>query len=256
MLPIKSKLHSDVNLVANSWDTLYDRQVLTPWEMLPQHDLQKFLESHCLGMEKINTILSIGCGRGRRDLIALSEIPELNRITLAYTGIDISAIAVEQARKLFTTLAVTEPIKDTCEFAEADGNPNLPRLFVRYQISRADVIEYLRNGNRYDAIIDWMCLHDLDVELRQTYADLVKASCDRYYILKTFSKEGSSLNDLGYVSEGIKKAQLSKNEICELFGPEFEIAAFQQDAEELDPVPAPPDRIIAAKRAYLMRRIV
>jgi hypothetical protein len=224
--------------------------------MLPPHDLQKFLLNHCVGIEQLGTILSIGCGRGRRDVIALSGIPELNRTSLTYTGIDISAIAVEQANDLFAASAAGEAMSGTRKLIKNGDSMRLPQLQVRYQLVHADVIEYLENGDKYDAIIDWMCLHDLEVGLRRTYADLIKNSCAQYYILKTFSKEGSSIEDLGFVGEGIKKAQLSEGEIREMFGPEFEIAAFQQDEEELNPDPPPPDRIIAAKRAYFMRRII
>jgi hypothetical protein len=251
-----SKFCLGTDLIENSWDALYECQALTPWEMLPPYDLQEFLQRHCVGIEQVGTILSIGCGRGRRDVIALSGIPELNRKSLAYTGIDISAIAVKQANELFAALSAGDAMAGTSKFLKNANSTRLPQLLVRYQLVHTDVIKYLEIGKKYDAIIDWMCLHDLDVRLRRTYADLIKNSGAKYYILKTFSKEGSSIKDLGYVGEGIKKAQLSESEVCEMFGPEFEIVAFQQDKEELNPVPPPPDQIIAAKRAYLMRRIV
>jgi hypothetical protein len=223
--------------------------------MLPPDDLKLFLAASNIPLQNIRNILSIGCGRAIRDLIALTELPELNRPSLSYTGIEISKLAVDAANAWAELLRQRDDLSSDskCPVEGAQIGP-LPPIQSHCQFINEDILGYLQLNHRYDLVIDWMCLHNIDKNIVDRYITLMKAACTKFLVVKVFSLEGSTVQDLGFMGGEVKKNQFSEQDVIRIFSPEFQLEGVEQYPEDLEPDPMPEDKIVAAKRAYLFRR--
>jgi len=234
-------LSADVIL---QWDDYYRDPAPTPWEMIDFQDLPSFLWSSELPLHRLTSMVSVGCGRGRRDLEMLRSIDDFNKPGFSYLGVDVSGVGLAQAKQLFENAAC----RDGPQVAQE------PTLQCRWEFINADVIAF-DPGRTFDVVLDWMCLHDIERERMHDYAAKVMAMADDLLILKTFSEEGSSVERLNGLGPLIRKEKLSEDDVRTLFGEQFEILFIQQFEEDLDPNPRPSDGIVAAKRAYVLRRV-
>ena len=237
-------LRARVADVAMQWDDYYRDPAPTPWEMIDFQDLPSFLRSSELPLDQLTSMVSVGCGRGRRDLEMLCSIDDFNQPSFSYLGIDISCVGFAQAKQLFEHAAG----RDGQQAAQE------PPLRCRWEFINADIFAF-DPGSTFDVVLDWMCLHDIARERIHDYAAKVMAMANDLLILKTFSEEGSSVGRLNGLSPFIQKEKLSEDDVRALFGEQFEILFIQQFEEDLDPNPRPPDGIVAAKRAYVLRRV-
>lgn len=226
------------------WDDYYRNPAQTPWEMINFSDLPSFLLECELPLESLTSIASCGCGRGHRDLEMLRDVEVFNVPAFSYLGIDISPIAMAQANQLFvgashaTEASVAQQRKLNCDWS----------------FQHADMFDF-QADRTFDLVLDWMCLHDIERDRLKEYATRIASMTHDYLVIKAFSQEGSSIEHLGLLGRDIYKEKISEDDILDLFGDHFEIQFIRQYEEELDPVPRPPDGIVAAKRAYMLRRV-
>jgi SAM-dependent methyltransferase len=237
-------LRARVADVALQWDDYYRDPAPTPWEMIDFQDLPSFLRSSELPLDRLKSMVSVGCGRGRRDLEMLRSIDDFNKPSFSYLGVDISGVGFAQAKQLFESAACRDGPQAAKE----------PPLRCRWEFINADIFTF-DPGRTFDVVLDWMCLHDIGRERIHDYAAKVMAMADDLLILKTFSQEGSTIERLNGLSPIIQKEKLSEDDVRALFGEQFEILFIQQFEEDLDPNPRPSDGVVAAKRAYVLRRV-
>lgn len=238
------------------FDAEYSRPGLTDWEMLPLRNLGEVLSRLGPELASLRTAVEIGCGRGLRSLATLSTVEAFARADFSYWGIDLSALAIRTARMLAEQLALGHTVPEPFEgvLGRAALGWNRP-LQAGAGFLCADLFEWLPVQPRgaFDLVIDWMCYHEIEPQDRAAYAASVARSCRRYFVINMFSREGSSASDLGLVA-GLQKFQHSEADVRAVFGPHFEIIDWVQFPEDLDPHPRPTDGMVAAKRAYIMRR--
>ena len=220
----------------------------TPWEMIDLNDLASFLQNAGIEYDNTSSILSIGCGRGRRDLVMLQRVAGLNRPDVSYLGIDLSGSAIRAACRLVDEMTLFGFDK------EVEGHTRRPRLKCACSFLRQNFLD-ISPRYRYDMVIDWMCMHDIEGKHIYEWTARIKSLCKSLLAIKVFSPEGSSISELGTLGRGIRKNQISEQRILDLFRPDFEIIHSEQYPEDLDPHPRPADGIVAAKRAYLLRRL-
>ncbi len=225
------------------WDDYYRSAAQTPWEMIDFSDLPSFLKACELPLDRLASMASVGCGRGHRDLAMLREVAAFNRTAFSYLGVDISSVAIAQARQLFGGASHATDARVAQQ----------PKLDCAWAFQHADLFEF-QPSRRFDLVLDWMCLHDIERDRLPDYAARLAALSREYLVIKAFSQEGSSVARLGLLGRDIQKEKIAEDDVLRLFGDQFEILFIQQYEEDLDPVPRPPDGIVAAKRAYVLRR--
>ena len=241
---------------AAEWDRFYAPGQLTDWELLPATDLCETLATLLAIDKSLQSAIEVGCGRGLRTLTSLLCLDELNNPAFQLTGLDHSPQAIHMAQAFTQRLQAGEQLHQPfCDFISAAVKPGPISLRARVEFVRADLFSWLSALNHpADLVLDWMCLHEIHPDERQAYAKLVGKACRKYFVLNTFSSTGSTVADLGYVGSRIRKYQLSRAELDDLFGPEFETIYCRLVPEDLAPLQKPSDGIVAAKCIYIMKR--
>lgn len=230
--------------LTEQWNDYYRTPVSTPWEMIDFRDLPSFLRASKLPLKQATSLISIGCGRGHRDLEMLREIDEFNSAEFFYSGVDISSVAIAQAKNLFGAASNAAKMLSDKQAA----------LKCQWEFIHADLFEFDADRT-YEIVLDWMCMHDIEREHLPEYARKVAALARDVLVLKVFSEEGSSVENLGLLGRDIQKLKISSADVLDLYGDQFEIAFVQEYEENLNPEPRPQDGIEAAKRAYVLRRL-
>jgi SAM-dependent methyltransferase len=238
-----------------SWDNEYARATLTDWEQIPVADLSDVLLHIGPPLGEVTSAAEIGCGRGLRSLAMLNRIEELDRSDFRVWGVDQSGVAIDAARSLRSKLIAGRSLE--CPYEKTIERWIGPQASVRssrVEFVHADLFGWLPEQKRtFDLVIDWMCFHEVDEQRWAEYSQAVARVCSRHFVVNLFSKEGSSLQDLGEVA-GMRKYQFSEADVREIFGRWFDIEHFVEFPEALHPEPPPSDGIVAAKRAYVMVR--
>jgi hypothetical protein len=236
------------------WDAMYRGAPLTDWELIPPSDMRDVVDG-VLPLETMRSAIEIGCGRGMRALALMLSSPKLNRPDFAYTGLDQCPAAIAVAQQLASAAAEERPLPEPYRRLLT---PSVPvaglRLMANVQYVTSDLFDWLEARPPVDLVVDWMCFHEIPIALRQEYARLVASVCHGFFVVNLFSSEGASVSDLGDVA-GCPKFQFSEEEVLAIFGRDFELMHVRQFQEDLDPVPRPSDGIVAAKRAYVFRRV-
>jgi len=241
------------------WNAFYTAGGLTDWELLPPKDLSAAVALVLSRGARLRSAAEIGCGRGMRSLVAILNNPTLNDATFSLVGIDHSSAAVYAAGGLAFAAARGAPLPEPFGALVDTAVAIRPRplLCADLRFEHADLFNWLSGHSEraFDLIVDWMCFHEVPPNMRGRYADLVARCCGQYFIVNTFSKEGSSVDDLGVVADGIIKYQLSQEDISDIFGEYFDIVEYYDVPEDLLPEVAPRDGIVAAKRTYILKRL-
>jgi SAM-dependent methyltransferase len=243
-----------------AWNAAYELDGFSNWEMLPLDDLTEFLSATQINWSRIKTIVDLGCGRGLRDFILLLKNPELNRSEVTLMGIDFSQKAIETARQFHASLDSGGSRPNT--LAQALRSVGLPderlALYAQTHFECKDILSADLEGRiavpTFDLVIDWMCFHEIPFDRHQEYIERIAEICAKFLVLNVFSRHGSSLEFLPPAVQDVDKHQFSDSEIAKSFAPYFEILKMKSYPEDLHPIPTPTDKVVAAKKAYLMTR--
>jgi SAM-dependent methyltransferase len=228
--------------MALHWEEYYSSIDTPVWEMLPLGDEAEFLNRN-IKLEKVKSILDIGCGRGRRIIKCVSTCEKLNRTDVKIVGIDISKTAINSAMEYYAKIG--KEVVNTKE--EGCINPTLS-FFC------ADILDDLPEiiNIKYDLVVDWMCFHEVFKNGRQNYVEKINALSKNYFILNVFS----NANDSIFLTEAVKqipKYCFSREDIEKLFSKYFMIiSSYKYPASTGKPHP---DGKIAAKEAFLLVKL-
>lgn len=238
------------------WNRFYTTGTLTDWELLPPTDLSETLAELLAIDNSLESAIEVGCGRGLRILAALLCFDALNNPAFHFVGVDHSPQAIHMAQAFARCLRSGERLPQPFDRCISTAVKSC-EIALRAQVEfvRADLFSWLSAMDRpVDLVLDWMCLHEIHPDERQQYVALVAKNCRKYFVLNTFSSEGSTIADLGNVGSHIRKYQLSPVELEALFGGEFEMIYCRLVPEDLAPPQRPSDGIVAAKSIHIMKR--
>ncbi len=240
-----------------AWEKTYIELPVTNWERNDLHDLADFIRECGIIDHSPVALLDAGCGRGVRGLLALLENPSLNLPSVRYTGVDFSRAAIN---------AGTDSASRWCRRVDARGEleeiatATLAPSFLRRRIeANAEfVCENLdtflgAHASQYDLVIDWMCLHEVPPHLRDGYCHRLGRCSTNGLIINAFSRDLSTVDKLTDAVPGVRKYQLSTDDIRALF-PDFVIVSTKDYEEKLLPPTGVTDGIVAAKRAHYLTR--
>src|SRR5262249_20744409 len=162
-------------------------------ELLPLRDLAEFVSGSGVAFSDVRTILSIGCGRGARELNLLLLNSSLNRSEVSLRGIDFSNKAIQDARCCENSIrsgkGFSGPLQDALSKC-FNGTP-VPSLVASVEYECADFLSW-DSAKSFDLVIDWMCFHALQPTLRAEYVAKILSYLPKYIILKIFSSDISS----------------------------------------------------------------
>ena len=240
-----------------SWDDAYIKFAVTNWERNDLHDLADFIRECGISGERATKILDVGCGRGMRGLLALLGNPGLNVPGTRYVGVDFSGAAIAAAvasaarwRRRIDAHGQLEEIALATRASAIQGEP----LRAHVDFVCEDLGTYLgRHERQYQLVVDWMCLHEMPPQNRRRYCQLLGACSNKYLIVNSFSRELSTVADLGVAVPGVRKYQLATPAIGSLF-PDFRIVKTKDYPEDLTPSSIITDGIVAGKRAHHLVR--
>jgi hypothetical protein len=243
-------------MARDSWNEAYVRPGLTNWELLPLRDMAEFVSGSGIEFSDVRTILSIGCGRGSRELNLLLLNSNLNRSEVSLRGIDFSNKAIQDAKCCESSVrggkGFAGPLQDALSKC-FNGTP-VPRLVASVEYECADFLSWVSTGS-YDLVIDWMCFHGLHPPLRAEYIAKIMSCSPKYIILKVFSSDISSVQSPKDAVPGVAKSLFSRAEVEAMFRPAYEVLHVANDAEDLNPAQRPTDDIVTGKQAFLFGRI-
>lgn len=218
------------------------------WYHVPMSDLAECIQSVGLDLNSIKSIIDLGSGDGRRTINAILHSEHLNRHDVHVVCVEHAANAVMWGIDLWSRVRQREVVSDfefdrsiipkwSMEFREEDAL-NLPSEFLKRD---------------HDLVIDWMFLHGLPPHDVSTYFRTIETLRPKYYLLKCFSKEGSSLSILPRAVHDVEKKQWSQVELMEILGDKYTLLSPPRQCPE-DLRPLHPDGPIAAKREYCFVR--
>jgi hypothetical protein len=234
------------------WSTHgYESDGVPPWYQLDCHDLSRFIRLAIHDLAGAQRIIDIGGGLGLRSMLAVSENPELNRSNVHITCVDIAPAAIVRGMQLWESVRQDLPSPDLFHYSIR----TTPRYSMSFRLESATDFPLDLLAPAPDLWIDWMMLHGLPQELWPQYMETLRRAKPRFIALKCFTREHGTLQGLPASIPGVPKHQFTDAEIDEIFGHQFERTRYQMDwPEALHPVDHT-DGPVAAKRAYLLRRI-
>ena len=257
-----SKKRSQVNKIAqsktvrDSWNDAYVRHGLTNWELLPLRDMAEFASKSGVPFSDVRTIVSIGCGRGSRELNLLLLNSNLNRSEVSLCGIDLSSKAIQDAKRCEKSVrggkGFAGPLRDA--MSKCFNGSSVPPLLASIEYECAEFLSW-NSTKSFDLVIDWMCLHALHPALRAEYIGKILSFLPKYIILKVFSSDISTVQSPKEAVPGVPKSLFSRAEVEAMFHPDYEVLHVAEDAEDLNPANRPTDDIVTGKRAFLFGRI-
>ncbi len=218
------------------------------WYQVPLGDLASFIAQMPIKHERVQSVLDLGGGDGRRIMNAMALNPTLNRQDVHVTTIDWAANAVAWGVDLWSRFRRGERV------ADAKALPAVrPRWSMCFREEDALALPRDLASRRHDLVVDWMFLHGLPLKQARRYFGILKAMGPQYIALKCFSVEGSTMSKLPPAVLGVKKMQWSEQRLLIELGDAYRMAAPPRACPE-DTRHLHPDGPIAAKREYLFVR--
>lgn len=238
-----------------SWNDSYpplperpSRQQWPAWYHVPIDDLVLWLGSTGIDLARVKSVLDIGGGDGRRVMNAFLKTPVLNRRDVHVVMIDNASNAIAWAIDLWSRVRMGQVIDDLPVPPSGQATWSMT---LREEDALCLPDDLLRT--RFDLVIDWMFLHGLSIADARTYLAAIKRMAPEYFVLKCFSKEGSSMDRLPRAVHDVEKRQWSQDELLEILGDTFELKCEPLQCNE-DLRPLHPDGPIGAKRQYCFVR--
>ena len=236
-----------------NWNNRYPKPPLRPtpsswpaWYRVERDDLASFLRVSGINLNEVRSILDIGSGDGQRVIHAVASNNELNRSDLHVTCVDFSVRAILWGIDLWSRLRLGMEL-------ERNELPSLeaPRWSMSFREEDLTSLPLDILNSKYDVIVDWMTMHGLQLSQVSQYVATIKRLSPRYFVLKCFSMEGSTLSKLPRAVDEVDKHQWSESALCTLFCDRFDVVNVRQCAEDLAREDGDGPR--AAKREYCFR---
>lgn len=226
-----------------------DPSELPPWAQIHPEDLASFLPHSGIPLASIRSILDLGSGGGIRIIHAIARNPELNRRDLHVTCVDFAMPAVMWGVDLWRRVRSGMPVPEL-----RLSEPVIPCWSMAFLDENVHALPLEIFERKFDLVIDWMLLHGMHPERAKRHARVIERLAPKYFMLKSFSKEGSTKEFLSEAVGGVVKAQRSRQEVEELFGPRFQLLGEPRPcAEDLEAQHS--DGHVAAKMEYCFRLV-
>jgi SAM-dependent methyltransferase len=232
-------------------DRLYQKaetDTVPTWLEGDPADLNDYVDWLNTPWKQTNSVLYVGCGRGRGLLRLIRSQPGLNRPEVRVMGIDVSGEAVLQAREAL------ERIKEESR-ARPDGRlaDGLEPLRASVEFVHGDVAsDAFPVGEGFDLVIDWLSFAELWVPAWDDYLQRLPKLCRRDLILKVFAKEGADRGFIRSELPGVARHMFSREEVSWLLSDAF---ALEPDATRNIPAERVGDQVVVPRqRVYFLRR--